>query len=90
MLDDEAYTYFLSCCNKVTALADFATLFDDLPSPAPFRGFEYANFAPRINGSISALIDVSLVEVPDLPSASEIAEHIDHLDLPPTTFEHVP
>ena len=90
LLDDEAYTRFLSCRDEVTALADFATLFDDLPSPAPFRSFEYANFAPRINASISALIDPSLVEVPDLPSASEIAEHIDHLELLPTTFEHVP
>jgi len=90
LLDDEVYACFLSCHNEITTLAYFSTLFDDLPSPAPFWGFEYSNFAPQVNASILALINPSLVEVPNLLSASEITEHIDHLKLLPTTFEHVP
>lgn len=82
LLDDETYARFLSYRDELTAIGDFSTLFDGLPSTPPFHAYDYSNFAPRVNAAIKFMIDPTIVDVPELPTAAEVAEHIEQVVIP--------
>jgi len=82
LLDDETYAHFLSYRDELTAIGDFSTLFDGLPSTPTFRAYDYSNFAPWVNAAIKFMIDPTIVDVPELPTAAEVAEHIEQVVAP--------